>query len=491
MLANITRNFFILIVAIYSFYKLLNLNSLTKRTTLFLTVSSFIVSVISSLLFLSNWSLNWLCILFMFFLLMKTSTKLRFSIVYVTSLFSCALSIIAFNLSGIIVALILVPFQYGNYTLPWLLVHIFIGTIQFLLLYCCFHIPRLKKGMAFLYNIPSNTIGSAFCLFTIMSVIILCQSKIFDERLTVSICTIIFILGFFIIYWWNYHITQTYRKFLHKNELDALNRLIKKQNQEILYYKGEADYLAELIHRDNKILPAITRTILYSYENHIPLDLSEWETASPLYDKLKQLYDERMDALETHQKKALNCPPTSFDTVNATLSYMKSEAQNAGIPFHVVPFDDLVSTIPEKISEDDFNHMLSDLLANALNACRNVSNASIQVYLGKMDGISTIKICNTRNVFDVETLNCLGLARHTTHPDTGGSGIGLMSIWRIKQKYAATLLIDENIDTDTASTYTYMNILFNGKNHYIIQSNRHKALVESINRPDVMIIPSN
>lgn len=491
MLANTTRNFFILTVAIYSFFKLLNLNPVTKKSSFLLIISSFIISFVSSCLFISNLPLNWFFILLLFFLLMKIATKLRFSTIYITTLFSCALSFITFSLSGIIVGLVLLPFQYGNYTLPWFLIHICGGIVHFLLLFFCFHIPRLKKGMTFLYNIPSNNIGSAFCLFTIMSVTILYQSKTYSDRLIASTYTLLFILGILLLYWWNYRITNIYRKFLHKNELDTLNRLIEKQNQEILYYKGEADYLAELIHRDNKMIPAITRTILYSYENHIPLDLSEWETASPLYDKLKQLYDERMDALETHQKKVLDCSPTGFDTVNATLSYMKSEAQNSGIPFHVVLFDDLVSTIPEKISEADFNHMLSDLLANALNACRNVSGASIQVYLGKMDGISTIKICNTGNVFDVETLNHLGLSRHTTHPDTGGSGIGLMSIWRIKQKYAATLLIDENIDTNTASAYTYMNILFNGKNHYMIQSNRHKALSTDINRPDVMIIPQN
>ena len=488
MLANTTRNFFILIVAIYSFYKLLNLNSLTKKKSIFLVISSLIISFTSSLLFLSNLSLNRLYILLLFFVLVKLFTKLRFSIVYITTLFSFALSIITFNLSGIIVGLILLPFQYGNYTLPWFLILIIVGIIQLLLLYYCFHIPRLKKGMAFLYNVPSNTIGSAFCLFAIMSVIIFGHSKTFDEKFTIYIYTTIFILGFLLIYWWNYHITQTYRKFLRKNELDTLNRLIEKQNQEILYYKGETDYLAEMIHRDNKIIPAITRTILYSYENHVPLDLSEWETASPLIEKLKQLYNEREDALETHEKKALDLPSTNFATVNATLAYMKSDAQIIGVPFHVVLFDNLESTIPAKITEDDFNHMLSDLLSNALNACKNISGTSIQVYLGKMDEISTIKICNTGTVFDMETLNCLGFTRHTTHPDTGGSGIGLMSIWRIKEKYRATLLIDETIDTNTASGYTCMNILFNGKNHYMLQSNRHKELAESITRPDIIIL---
>ena len=105
-----------------------------------------------------------------------------------------------------------------------------------------------------------------------------------------------------------------------------------------------------------------------------------------------------------------------------------------------------------------------------------------------MEEISTIKICNTGNTFDIETLKNLGLSRHTTHADTGGSGIGLMDIWKIKQKYEATLLIDENMGTDTTTSYTSINILFNHKNHYTIQSNRHKELVRYINRPDIMIM---
>ena len=88
----------------------------------------------------------------------------------------------------------------------------------------------------------------------------------------------------------------------------------------------------------------------------------------------------------------------------------------------------------------------------------------------------------------METLNNLGLSRHTTHAHDGGSGIGLMSIWSLKQKYAATLLIDESIGADATSTCTCMNILFNHKNHYMIQSNRYKELTAYINRSDVMII---
>ena len=63
-----------------------------------------------------------------------------------------------------------------------------------------------------------------------------------------------------------------------------------------------------------------------------------------------------------------------------------------------------------------------------------------------------------------------------------------MEIWRLKEKHKATLLIDELADASPAKAYTCMNILFNHKNHYMIQSNRHKELSTYINRTDVMII---
>ena len=88
----------------------------------------------------------------------------------------------------------------------------------------------------------------------------------------------------------------------------------------------------------------------------------------------------------------------------------------------------------------------------------------------------------------METLKNLGLRRHTTHSETGGSGIGLMDIWMLKEKYKATLLIDEITNASFSETYTCVNILFNHKNHYIIQSDRHKELSAYINRPDLMII---
>ena len=489
MLTNITRNFFILIVAIYSFYKLLNLNSLTKKTSRVLVFSSLIISFISSFLFISNLTLNWFCILLLFFILMKISTKQRTSTIYVTTLFSFALSFIAFNIAGLIIAFILVPFRYGNYVLPWVLVQICVGLLQFLLLYCCFRIPRLKKGMTFLYNTSPINVGSCFCLFTIMLFVMYGYLKTYDEKTQLSICSILCLLGFLLIYWWNYHITQTYRKYLKENEINALNLLLEEKNREIAKLTADNDRLSRAIHKDNKLIPVLYNSIVESREKKIPLDLSQWEPDSPLGQKLKQLYEERWEILDEQKIENKDLAPTVFEYINATLSFTSSEAQRVGIPFQVMFFDNLESTIPNEITEDDFSHLLSDLMSNAMNACIDTAGSSIQVYLGKTENISTIRIYNTGNVFHMETLKNLGLCRHTTHPETGGSGIGLMDIWMLKEKYKATLLIDEITNESSSEVYTCVNILFNHKNHYIIQSDRHKELSAYLNRPDVMIIP--
>ena len=491
MLDNFIRNFFVYSSALFTFYKLLNIKPSTKITQLMLLFSSVITSIFSAVIFDFSQSFNWIFILLIFFLTMRLFSKVTFSLTYTTVLFAFALSFITFSMSILITSVLLSPFFYMNYELPWFLIRILMGILHCLIIYCCFQIPRFKKGMRFLYNIRSNNIGSTICLFLFMIILLLCQPQTTLEAFSLKILAGTFIFSLLLLYWWNYHITQTYRRFLRKNELDSLYLLLEKRNHEILVLKDENDYLAGLIHKDNKIIPAITRAILESHEKHVPLDLSQWETDSPLFQNLKELYDERMEALKTHEEKALTIPHTCFDTVNAYLSHMKAETHKAGIPFHIVLFDKLESTIPAEITEKDFTHMLSDLLANAFHACLDVPDASIQVYLGTTEGISTIRICNTGNVFHMETLNNLGLSKHTTHAHTGGSGIGLMSIWNLKQKYAATLLIDESIDIDTASTCTCMNILFNHKNHYIIQSNRHKELNAYIDRPDVMIISKN
>lgn len=488
MLEIFIKFFFILITAIYTFYKLLNRNPKNKYVPLILTFLSATTSAFIFLLLEKYPTLSLIILFCVFFLIMLVTEKLPAPLTYITTLFAFAFSYIILTISIILASVLLSPFYYQNYDISWPVIQFFIGIIQFILLYFCFHIPRLQKGMTFLYNVPSGNIGSTLCVVFITIILIAIQT----ENATVPYMSVFFFLillsSILFICWWNYHITQTYKKFLRKNELDSLNLLLEEKNQEIVYLRNENDKLARIIHKDNKIIPALSMAMIDSYEHESKLDLNvlKSENDSALHVKLKQLYEERLETLEKYQQEIMHLPQTAFDSVNAILTYMQTQSLKENIPYQIILFDDLSSTIPAEITEEDFTHILGDLLDNAINACKNISSASIQIYLGKMDGISTIKICNTGNIFNIETLKNLSLTRHTTHADTGGSGIGLMDIWKIKELYDATLLIDEM--TNGASPHTCMNILFNHKKHYIIQSDRHKELSTYINRPDVMIL---
>ena len=240
MLTCFIRNFFVLFVAIFSFYKLLNIKPTTKYVHIFLMFATTIISFCSAVLFANNQSLNWLFIILFFILIIKSVTTLNVLTLLTTILFSFSLSFVAFSFSTILTSLVLFPFYYKQYHLPLFLIRIFIGGVHFSLILCCFHIPRLQKGMTFLYYIPSNNIGSTLCILLIMLIIMFNQVNSISDSYILAFFSIILLSGFLLIYWWNYHITQTYRKYLWKNEINALNLLLKAKNNSNAASRGPA-----------------------------------------------------------------------------------------------------------------------------------------------------------------------------------------------------------------------------------------------------------
>lgn len=490
MFENTIRNFYILSISIFSYFKLLNIPPKNKLTNVILLLFSVSTSFLFAFLFKNHLSINWIIMLFSFFLAMifMTSSTVNTSVICITVLFSFILSFISFCLSAIATASCLLPFYYKTYEVPWIIIRTTAGFIHFFLIFLCFKIPRLRKGMIFLYHIPLNNVGSAMCILLFLFLIILCQTHSIIESFFLKTTAITFIFTFLLIYWWNYHITQTYLKFSKNNTLDTLSLLLEEKEQQIAYLKSENDKLARIIHKDNKILPALCMA-LPDVENQTAGFMAEEEQEqTTLHAKLRQLYEERKETLENYQKEILRLPQTAFDSVNALLSYMQAEAGKAGAGFGVVLSDNLSSTIPAEISEDDFTHVLSDLLANAVNACRGINGTDIRVTMGKAEHMSVLTVRNTGQLFAPEVLQDLGKRRHTTHADTGGSGIGLMDIWEIKKRYRATLLIEETLGTAEQLPSVTIRLLFNHKNHYIIQSERSKELTAIINRPNVMIM---
>ena len=170
------RIFFILITAIYTFYKILNISPKNKYIHLFLIFLCIATAAGLSLFLTKKSPLNLIIPFCVFSLIMTTIEKYPLTLTYITSLFAYAFSYIVFTLSIIFTSLISLPFYCKNYEIPWYLIQIFIGIIQVILIYVCFRIPRLRKGMTFIYNVPSGNIGSTLCIVLIMLIIFAFQT---------------------------------------------------------------------------------------------------------------------------------------------------------------------------------------------------------------------------------------------------------------------------------------------------------------------------
>lgn len=489
MFKDIFRNLFIIAATIYSFYNILNITLSSRRNTLFPIFTSILLAIISGILFNSNQALNWICILISLILIMKILTKSHITITYSTILFSFSFSFIAYTLSGILASIILSPLYFKNYEIPWLFARLLGGIIHFILIYNCFRIPRLKKGMTFLYYIPSGNIGSTTCIFLFTAIILFCQAETYTETFVLIFSFITFIILFILIYWWNYHLTQTYRKYLKKNEITTLNNIILEKDAEIQRLQLEHDRLAHIIHKDNKLLPAFSLAITDFLKNKNNLSSAELETyGNNLRNQLELLYNERVKSVSERPTNLLPLPLTNICSVDAILSFMYKRALKENIPFQLILTDDISTISKNIISEKDLTLFLSELLENALYASQNISDTNIQVYLGMYNEIFTLKVSNVGVRFELDTLQNLGIVKHTSHQDTGGSGTGMMDIWMLKEQYRATLIIDETYTDYETPVQTCISILFNRKNHYIIHSDRYKDLIKSINRPDVLIL---
>ena len=198
---------------------------------------------------------------------------------------------------------------------------------------------------------------------------------------------------------------QTYKKYLRKNELTSLKILLSEKEAEIEYLKTENDKLSRLIHKDNKMLPALSMAVTDLLENVPKLSLQEINSlAADLQIQLRTLYDDRLKILTSYEKGLLPISSTGFSSVNAVLMFMQKNAQQLGIRYQFMLSDPLSAIIPSIISEKDFSHLLSDLLDNAVIAAKDSSSCSIQIHMGYFDNIYTLKIFKNQ---EVNSLSCL------------------------------------------------------------------------------------
>ena len=178
----------------------------------------------------------------------------------------------------------------------------------------------------------------------------------------------------------------------------------------------------------------------------------------------------------------------SSDLVDAVLQLMYQRALQEQIGYTLRITENIKTTAMQSLSEEDFSHLLADLIENAFIAMSDVPDKKILINLGRMGNHLSVEISDNGQPFLPEIFQDFGLKAHTTHAGNGGSGIGLMDIWKLKKKYRASLVITEY----APGTYSYtkqISLIFDAKKHYIIQTYRRRELGQIRFRDDLYIFP--
>ena len=486
MYLYLIKYFFIFSTAFYLYAKLLNINIEFFR---FKSLISIIVLSFTTSNFSQNMGL--LSIIFpytLFYLVISITFYTAPQIGFVTSIIAFCLShgflVISSTFCGIFFFLLSPKAHYFSDIFST----ICCGLFAYFISHIPFKIKKYENGMKYLYNSHFINAGSVIGFFTIAALTIAQQMSISNTlALLLPYYVLIAVIILFLI--WQRQIKRYYNSKLRKLELESLRQELEEKNATIRKLSDDNDSLARIIHKDNKLIPAmLTAVTEYLDPENMRTDTEREAQGKALADQLKELAKDRMGILgeSTHTDRTL--PLTGHAAVDAMLSYMKKRADMAGIRYEVKLHPDFASRIGPEISEADLSHLLSDLIENAIIATNSAEHKSLLVHLGILYDTPTVEVSDSGIPFAPEVYQDFGLQKHSTHLGEGGSGIGLMDIWELKKKYAASLHIYE-YPPERAPFTKKLSMVFDHKKHYLIRSYRPEEIVKLQARSDLYILP--
>lgn len=397
--AIIISHFFILMCCFYCYCKILNLNDLFFRLRILFTFSALALACALCFIHFIVYPIAMFFILLTFYIFITLFTKTNWHTSLNAAIISIAMSLVSFTISSFIFStLVFLMYSYIDIN-NLVVIKLLNGFLQYFMIHIPFQFKRMKKGMPFLYDLQLNNIGTCISLLILICYIAASISNTSDNNYLPFIIPLflIFPCALLLISWWRAIITRNYHRKLQQFEMQKLKNELVQKEQEITRLLENNKALAQIIHRDNKLIPAMELAVNTFLQNQNAL--------SP-----QQLKEQGL-ALAAH-----------LQTMSQERKFNLTEYQTNGQPF-----------LPE-IFQD------------------------------------------------------FGLKAHTTHAGNGGSGIGLMDIWKLKKKYRASLVITEY----APGTYSYtkqISLIFDAKKHYIIQTYRRRELGQIRFRDDLYIFP--
>jgi hypothetical protein len=338
-----------------------------------------------------------------------------------------------------------------------LLVSFLFPIIQFTIITLLFSVTRLKRGILFLKEKGAGIVGLAVSGIILITIIIFSNPARFswEIRWLFFIGTILSIIG--IIVWWRWGLTNLYRRRIRERE----KRELEEENVKL---RESSEYMAAIMHRDNKLLVALHEAAAVNINEDIKI-----------HKQIDALMRERMDAISRSQHLYKPLPTTKDKVLDGVMKVMLTKAAELGIQFDITLFGELGGLI-EMVEPIKLNALLADLIENAIIATSYSDYRRVLIMMGSSDGIYKLTVQDSGIPFEAGTLMKLGQEKASTHLDEGGSGIGYMEIFKILREYEAAIIITEHPPKKFSFTKT-VTVRLDGKHEYVVQTYRKDELL--------------
>lgn len=476
------KNLGIIICCIYCFMKLLHISP-DRKTRISLAIFVTLLSVFSIYIDRCNphFTMPLLVVLIALFTCCKTKNRLSVSITATSISFALSYSLFIFS-STVASALGILVSETPSHTLLQLLCF----AIQLLIMPIPFLFKRTRNGMPFLqeqfYSMPGMVIS---LLLLLISATI--NGGKFYNTIFITLYLILIILAFLIYLYWRDKLTKTYLDKLNMKNIESLNEELLEKQQYIEVLEQDNQQLAKIIHKDNKLIPAMEYAVrTYIKENSLASENSR--RGMELLEELNRLSKDRKGMVCSQTRQGEKLPSCGVTSIDNLLQYIQQRAADTGITFHVTLDCNIKDFLKDATDETSLNTLLADLLENAIIATGYNNGKYILLNIGMLSKHYCLHVFDCGIPFTKEVLAALGQKQITTHADDFGSGIGLMQTYEILKQHNASLLIDE-FEPDSGLYTKKISVVFNKRNQYTLYTTRNEEEITYLNkRADLIII---
>lgn len=414
-----------------------------------------------------------------------TTTLLAYSICYICFLTAAFCATIPVTL--------IAAYLINVDSLPFTFLQFWVSSLQCALCYLLFRIKRFRKGIPFLHNPFATKIGVFLgilflcCNMVIFTDISETQTESDFFFLLAILFSFILLVLFFI--WWQNELHHSYLLQVKTHECDMLEKQLTYYQEKMEMLENDNTKLSKLVHRDNKLIPSMqlgVRDFLSCALEGNTENLSRQGAA--LLHQLDMEISERSTMLTTFSHGQNKLPHTDILSIDQLLSYFLQRCDNDKITFDCSFLGDFSSIIEQTLSEKELSTLLADLLENALIATKHNDGKYIMLHMGILNNYFFVEVWDSGQLFPKEVLYHWGKKKYTTHKTQGGSGIGMMVIYELLQKYHASFVIDETVPKENFCTKK-ITVTFDGESRYHLYSKRSpEELTYLSKRGDLKIV---